>query len=160
MVIRPIEPRDDEAIAAIVRCALEAHGLNVPGTAYFDPELDHLSAYYAAESGRGYFVAEDEQTGRVVGGAGYAHMTGTEDVAEVQKLYVDASARVRGIATAIMDTVEAGAREAGYQAVYLETHHALAAAIGMYRARGYRELNGPLPGSPHTTMDYFFTKDL
>lgn len=160
MVIRSIESCDDEAIAAIVRRALEAHGLDVPGTAYFDPELDHLSVFYAAEPGCAYFVAEDEQTGQVVGGAGYAHMTGTDGVAEVQKLYVDASARGRGIAKALMDAVESGARAAGYHAVYLETHHALAAAIGLYRARGYRELDGPLPGSPHTTMDYFFTKDL
>ena len=48
MIIRAIEPRDGAAMAAIVRRSLEAHGLDVPGTAYFDPELDHLSAHYGA----------------------------------------------------------------------------------------------------------------
>ena len=52
MIIRAIEPRDDAAMAAIVRRSLEAHGLNVPGTAYFDPELDHLSAHYVAAAWR------------------------------------------------------------------------------------------------------------
>ena len=45
--IRPIRKTDDSQIAAIVRRNLEKYGLNIPGTAYFDKELDHLSRYYA-----------------------------------------------------------------------------------------------------------------
>ena len=43
--IRPIRKSDDSQIAAIVRRNLENYGLNIPGTAYFDRELDHLSQY-------------------------------------------------------------------------------------------------------------------
>ena len=35
---------DDAAIAAIIRANLERYHLDIPGTAYFDPELDHLSS--------------------------------------------------------------------------------------------------------------------
>ena len=43
MEFAPIEPHQDAAMAAIVRAALKEHGLDKPGTAYFDASLDHLS---------------------------------------------------------------------------------------------------------------------
>lgn len=67
LVIRAIEVRDDAAIARIIRRSLVAHGLDRPGTAYFDPELDHLSRYYSASPHRAYFIAELD--GTVVGDA-------------------------------------------------------------------------------------------
>ena len=69
---RKIEPADDARIAEIVRANLKHFHLDIPGTAYFDPELEHLSAFYDAEpSKRRYFVALDD-AGQVVGGAGIA----------------------------------------------------------------------------------------
>ena len=43
---RKTEPSDDRRIAEIIRSNLEEFHPDIPGTAYFDPELDHLSAYY------------------------------------------------------------------------------------------------------------------
>ena len=43
---RKIENADNAQIAKIIRSNLEKLHLNLPGTAYFDPELDHLSDYY------------------------------------------------------------------------------------------------------------------
>ena len=43
---RKIEAADDRKIAKIIRANLEKHNLDIPGTAYFDPQLDCLSAYY------------------------------------------------------------------------------------------------------------------
>lgn len=40
---------DDEVLAEIIRANLEKLHLNIPGTAYFDPELDHLSVYYNSD---------------------------------------------------------------------------------------------------------------
>ena len=37
---REITPADDGAIAKIIRANLERFHLNIPGTVYFDPELD------------------------------------------------------------------------------------------------------------------------
>ena len=73
---------DDVAIAAIIRANLERYHLDIPGTAYFDPELDHLSSYYNSGSDeRGYFILTDE-SGRVIGGAGIAEFPGIDDCAE------------------------------------------------------------------------------
>ena len=43
---RKITPADDAALAKIIRTNLEKLHLNVAGTVYFDPELDHLSTFY------------------------------------------------------------------------------------------------------------------
>ena len=73
---------DDVAIAAIIRANLERYHLDIPGTAYFDPELDHLSSYYNSGSDeRVYFILTDE-SGRGIGGAGIAESTGIDDCAE------------------------------------------------------------------------------
>lgn len=69
---RRIEAADDKRIAEIIRMNLKKLHLDVPGTAYFDPELEHLSAYYNINpSKRVYFVALDPE-GQVVGGVGIA----------------------------------------------------------------------------------------
>ena len=72
IIIRPITVDDDAAIAAIIRANLETYQLDIPGTAYFDPELDHLSVYYgAAPDRRAYFILTSA-AGTVLGGAGLA----------------------------------------------------------------------------------------
>ena len=75
-VIRPIRPEDDAPLSRIIRSNLEQFHLDIPGTAYFDPELDHLSRYYrAAPDRRAYFLAVDG-AGRVLGGVGLAEFSG------------------------------------------------------------------------------------
>ena len=95
--IRPITAADDAAIAAIIRDNLRAAHLDIPGTAYFDPELEHLSAFYdAAPEKRGYVIVTDDD-GRVIGGVGFAEFPGVPDCAELQKLYLDDTVKGRGI---------------------------------------------------------------
>lgn len=157
MQIRPITAADDVAMAAIVRSSLAAQGLDIPGTAYFDPELDHLSTFYQAAGA--YFVAIDDD-GIVTGGAGFAAFPNQPDVAELQKLYVSPVARHQGLGHQLVALVEQRAAEAGYATLYLETHHNLRDAIHLYRQLGYTQLDGPLPDTTHTTMDLFFSKQL
>ena len=157
--IRPITPADDAAMAAIVRASLREHGLDLPGTAYFDPELDHLSTFYDADTRRAYFVAVDDE-GTVVGGCGVAEVGGSSDTAEMQKIYVAPEARGHGLAHRLIAEAERFAHRAGYRRLYLETHHNLQAAVRLYRALGWQTLDGPLPGSIHSTMDIFMSKGL
>ena len=46
--IRPIIASDDPKIAKIIRDNLKKFHLDIPGTAYFAPELDALSKFYQA----------------------------------------------------------------------------------------------------------------
>jgi ribosomal protein S18 acetylase RimI-like enzyme len=62
------------------------------------------------------------------------------DACEVKRLYVRPTHRGGGIADALMESLEAFAREAGYAAVYLDTKDDLAAAIRFYERRGYERI--------------------
>ena len=153
--LHPITPADDAAIAAIIRANLEKHGLNLPGTVYFDPELDHLSRFYGAQPGkRGYFVLKDD-AGAVIGGVGYAEFDGFPDCAELQKLYLTDDAKGCGAGRALMEFVIQAARKAGYRRLYLETHTNLDVAVRLYEKLGFRPIEKPACVR-HNTMNRFF----
>ena len=152
----PIEPHQDAAMAAIVRAALKAHGLDIPGTAYFDEALDHLSAYYD-QPGRAYYVLLAD--GAVTGGVGLAQFEGLPGCCELQKLYLSPTAQGRGLGYRMIRFIEEQARALGYRQIYLETHTNLQAAIHEYERSGYRQI--PRPAAViHTTMDRFYIKEL
>lgn len=152
----PIEPHQDAAMAAIVRAALKAHGLDIPGTAYFDEALDHLSVYYD-RPGRAYYVLLED--GAVTGGVGLAQFEGLPGCCELQKLYLSPAAQGRGLGYRMIRFIEDRARALGYRQIYLETHTNLQAAIHEYERSGYRQI--PRPAAViHTTMDRFYIKEL
>ena len=132
MVLRRITERDDAALAVIIRQLLEKHRLDIPGTVYFDKELDRLSRYYLAEPDRDYFVAVDEN-GEDAQGSGYGYM--------------------------MIEHIKNEASECGYKRLYLETHTNLPAAIHMYEKTGFREIER-LPGCVHSTMNRFYLAEL
>lgn len=155
----PITAADDAAIAAIIRDNLRAAHLDMPGTAYYDPELDHLSVFYGeAPEKRAYYIATDAN-GVVIGGVGFAEFPGVEHCAELQKLYLADEAKGNGFGHVLMETVENGAREAGYKKLYLETHTCLKVACALYEKHGYRSIKQPVP-TVHTTMNRFYMKML
>ncbi len=159
MKYRKIETADDEAIAGIIRTNLEKLHLNIPGTAYFDPQLDHMSAYYnIGTEKRAYFVARDEADA-VVGGVGIAEFKGIPDCAEIQKLYLNDAAKGKGYGRELMRIAESRAREAGCKRLYLETHASLKAAMHLYEKLGFHQIEKPQTVL-HGTMDRFYLKEL
>lgn len=156
---RKIETSDDIRIARIIRSNLEKFHLNIPGTAYFDPELDHLSDYYKVNPHkRAYFVAFGDD-GQIIGGVGFAEFEGIDDCAELQKLYLDDCAKGKGYGKELMKIAEEGAREAGYKKLYLETHTNLSAALKLYDKMGFRKIERP-SFTQHGTMNCFYLKEL
>lgn len=153
--IRPIEGQDDAPLAQIIRTILKSYGLDIPGTAYFDKELDHLSSFYAKKPNREYFVAVDD-TGTVLGGNGIAEFDSVNKVAELQKLYLTDSARGQHLSYRLLDTAVGFAKGVGYQTVYLETHHSLKEAVHFYQEYGFQDLGHPLNQGEHSSMDKFF----
>lgn len=159
MNYRNLEPKDDTAIAKIIRKNLEKVGLNIPGTAYFDKELDHLSAYYGcAPEKRAYFVALDEN-GSVSGGVGIAEFPLFDGCAELQKLYLSDGAKGKGFGRALAELALQQAGELGYRRVYLETHTCLGTAVHLYEKLGFRQIDRP-SGVLHSAMNLFFLKEL
>ena len=156
---RSLTAADDAVLASIIRTSLEQMHLNLPGTAYSDPELDHLSAYYAREpKKRTYFVALDD-AGQVVGGVGVAEFAPIPNCAEIQKLYLIDAVRGKGYGKELMRLAETWSREAGYRQLYLETHSNLQIAIKLYQKLGFTEIERPKEVL-HSTMDHFYINHL
>lgn len=159
LAYRKIEPGDNLLIAKIIRHNLQKFHLDIPGTAYFDPELDHLSAYYDQNpEKRVYFVALNEEN-QVIGGVGVAEYTGFAHCGELQKLYLDDSVKGLGYGKELMQIAENWAREAGYEKLYLETHTNLAVAIKLYEKMGFAQIDRP-DTAVHGTMNRFYRKEL
>ncbi len=158
ITIRPITPSDDATIAKIIRDNLKAFHLDIPGTAYFDPELDCLSRYYLPHPDkRAYFIAADVDN--VIGGSGIAEFSAFDSCAELQKLYLSDAAKGHGLGRLLMQTAESFAKKSGYEFLYLETHSSLEAAIRLYEKLGFQQIDKPA-AVLHSTMNRFYMKKL
>lgn len=157
MIIREIQPTDNEAIKKVIQRSLEKLGLNVPGTAYFDPQLSDLYSYYANLKHAKYWIVEMENT--VVGGIGIAPFDKELTICELQKLYLDESVKGLGLGKKLVEIALSFAEE-HYEQCYLETMHELKTACILYGKLGFELLNNPLSGSEHSTMDAWYIKEI
>lgn len=159
MIYRVIKKEDDAALAAMIRKNLQAHALDIPGTAYFDTNLDHLSDFYLTDPAKKTYFVLTEDDGQVAGGIGLDAFDGFPACAELQKLYLDDHVKGRGLGYEMIRLVEDKAREMGYRSMYLETHTNLQAALHLYEKTGYVCI--PKPDSiVHSTMNRFYFKKL
>lgn len=152
-LLRPIENKDNAAMKAVVKKSLEEFGLDKPGTAYFDPELEDLTEAYEKEQA-GYWVLELE--GRVIGGVGvFPHVIQDgRAVAEMQKLYIDQAFRGQGFARRLIEQAIDFARK-HYDTLYLETSSDLK-VDRLYEHFGFKKLEGPIDGGVHPAMDLWY----
>lgn len=157
--LRPIRKEDDGKIAAIIRRNLEAVHLDIPGTAYFDPELDHLSDYYGEKPEERFYLVAENEKGTIIGGIGLGRFDGFEACGEIQKLYLCDEEKGKGLGRFLVESVERCAREAGYKRLYLETHHSLETAVFLYQKLGFHAVEKP-ETVQHSTMDCFYVKEL
>ena len=156
--IRKLTIKDNADLAELIRHNLKNHGLDIPGTVYFDPGLDSLSDYYSGSPKRGYYVMVDEND-RVIGGIGFDEFVQFQDCAELQKLYLADSVKGNGLGYRLISFIEDKMSEAGYKFSYLETHSNLKAAIHIYGKSGYSKIARP-EGVVHGAMTDFFYKEL
>ncbi len=156
--IRPIQPADDAAIAAIIRTVMPEFGAVGSGFAIADPEVDWMSRAYAAPR-HAYFVLERD--GRVLGGAGVAPLAGGDpETCELRKMYFLPEARGLGAGTAMMERCLAAARGFGFARCYLETLTGMDAAMRLYERSGFRRIDAPLGATGHGGCNRFYLLEL
>lgn len=155
MEIRKIQPKDNQAIATIIRDSLQTKGLNIPGTAYFDTQLDNLYEFYQATPKSAYWVLVDGE--EVVGGVGVGPFL--NEVGELQKLYLASSALGQGYGQKLLEVALTFSRQ-HYQQLYLETFASLSAANRLYEKNQFSVLTKPLGDSGHNACDSWFLKEL
>lgn len=158
MHYRIIEPKDNLILANIIRDNLKANKLDIPGTVYFDENLNNLSDFYLASPQRAYFIALDDND-NIIGGIGLAELGFMDDTAELQKLYLTDAVKGQGLSYELIELVEETALNKGYKRIYLETHTNLKAAIHLYEKCGYKLIEKPKE-VVHSSMNRFYLKEL
>ncbi len=158
MHYRIIEPKDNLILANIIRDNLKANKLDIPGTVYFDENLNNLSDFYLASPQRAYFIALDNND-NIIGGIGLAELGFMDDTAELQKLYLTDAVKGQGLSYKLIELVEETALNKGYKRIYLETHTNLKAAIHLYEKCGYKLIEKPKE-VVHSSMNRFYLKEL
>jgi putative acetyltransferase len=156
--IRPIEPRDDAAMASIIRTVMPEFGATGSGFAINDPEVDWMHRAYT-QPRCAYFVVERE--GRVVGGAGVAPLEGGDPaVCELRKMYFLPEARGIGAGAAMMARCLRAARDIGFRQCYLETLTGMDSAMKLYERSGFRRISCAMGQTGHGGCNTFYLLDL
>ncbi len=159
IIIRNIEPKDNPAMANVIRRSLEEFGANRPGTVYYDDSTDHLFELFQSEPLSEYFIAEKD--GILLGGAGiYPTDALPEGTCELVKMYLTPSARGLGLGRTMIAKCLEAAKNKGFTAVYLETMPELKKAVSVYEKFGFSYLDGPMGNSGHNGCDIWMFRKL
>ncbi len=158
MILRKIQPQDNEQIAKVIRDVFDE--LNAPkeGTAYADPILDQLYEVYQKPKSI-YFVVENN--GEVIGGGGLAPLeNATEEFCELQKMYLAPQARGLGLGKEIIEKSLTFAKEQRFTKCYLETLPFMKDARKLYEKMGFQYLEKPMGCTGHKSCDVWMIKEV
>jgi len=156
--IRPVEEKDNEALAGMIRKVFEEHDAPQKGTVYSDPTTDNL--YLLFQTPRSVlWVAE--MNGSTIGCCGVYPTKGLSvNYAELVKFYLCKEARGKGIGKELMERCIQSAKEFKYTQLYLESLPHFSRAVQMYEKQGFVRLDQPLGKSEHTACNIWMIKEL
>ncbi|MCA9490750.1 MAG: bifunctional helix-turn-helix transcriptional regulator/GNAT family N-acetyltransferase [Myxococcales bacterium] len=158
LVVRPIRGEDDPQVTALIRTVMPEFGAVGPGYAIVDPEVDAMTAAYAAP-GSAYLVVERD--GKVLGAGGYAPLVGGEPgVCELRKMYFLPELRGLGMGALVLRSLLERAAADGHHTCYLETLTHMTQARRLYEAFGFRPLPSPRGCTGHTSCDAWYERAL
>lgn len=158
MIIRKIQPQDNEQIANVIRQVFISDDYPKTGTAFADKQLDFMFETYDKAKSI-YFVVEID--GKIVGGAGVSQLDNSEEnICELQKMYFLQEVRGKGIGFEMIQKCLTKAKEFGYEKCYLETLPEMLPAQSLYKKVGFEYLCEPLGGTGHTSCPIWMIKSL
>lgn len=156
--IRPLEPADVPALLTIIAESRAEYGIAEKGVELLEPADRALYATYQRQRTL-YFVALED--GKIVGGAGVAPLSGADPLTcELQRMYLRAEARGRGIGDALLQRCIAAAKQFLYVRCYLETVKQMRPALEFYGRHGFRDLQAPLGRTGHEHNDRWMIRPL
>ncbi len=158
MIIREIQPEDNNQIADVIRQVFISDDYPKTGTAFADSQLDFMFETYNKPKAI-YFVVEEN--GKIIGGAGVSQLDNSEDnICELQKMYFLQEARGKGIGFEMIQKCLQKAKDFGYEKCYLETLPEMLNAQKLYMKVGFEYLCEPLGGTGHTSCPVWMLKSL
>ncbi len=136
--IRPWQPCDREAAAAVIRTVLAEYGLGwEPAGA--DQDVLQVEACYLTAGGEFWVV---EQQGEVVGTAAYYPIDRGPQAVEIRKMYLLPTARGQGLGKFLLGALEAAIAARGFAEIWIETASVLREAVQLYERHGYVPATG------------------
>jgi GNAT superfamily N-acetyltransferase len=139
-------PAEVDAVRMLFAEYKQAVGVDLWFGSAFQRELEQLPEPYEAPGGRLVVAREGDE----FAGCGALRPVGADTV-ELRRLWVRRPFRKRGLARAIVESLLAWAREAGYRKVRLEVLSVMPQADTLFRALGFEPLPedraSPFPGS-------------
>ena len=157
-VIRPIRPEDNEGVADVIRTVMTSYGLDRPGSAMHDAEVNRMAEEYG-QRGTAYFVAERD--GKIWAGGGIAPLiAGEPGTCELRKMYSLPEARGIGLGKRLLETCLAAAKKMGYKRCYLETIAEMTDARRLYERSGFVQSRSAQGETGHFACDVWYVREL
>lgn len=156
--IRPVEARDEQALARVLRAVMVEYGALDTDAPDADEEVGAMTAAYGGARSV-YLVAE--RGGVVLGGAGIAPFSGQPArVCVLRKMYLADEARGLGLGRALLDACLDAARTRGYRVCYLETMPGMTTARALYEAAGFVRRDDALAGACASRCSAYYEREL
>ena len=133
MIVRPAEPRDADAVLALME------GLTRPAVAEDpEPQREVFLAHLAHEDALVYVAEVDGEVAGAVSLWFQPRLNWTSPQAWIPDLYVEPAFRRRGAARALLDACAEEARRRGCHRLVLESGHHRAEAHRLYEQYGFQ----------------------
>ncbi|WP_100612293.1 GNAT family N-acetyltransferase [Confluentibacter lentus] len=158
IIIREIQPQDNQQIEQIIRDCFHEFKISLEGTAYSDIETTRMFESYQKDNEVYYVIDTD---GKVLGGGGVKPLKDFEnEICEIQKMYFSPYIRGRGFGKQLFEKCLQAAKDLGYKQCYIESALQLKAAIHIYESYGFKNLPGALGNTGHYSCGVWMIKDL
>jgi N-acetylglutamate synthase-like GNAT family acetyltransferase len=146
---------DVPAVMLLIGRVFSEYGLLLMPT-FEVPDLLQFDAYYTAPRGAFWVVRDDT---RVVGSVGVDRADAR--IAELKRLYVDASMRSRGIGQRLVETVVEWSREQGMTRLVLWSDTRFETSHRLYRRLGFEQLGErTIEGDINESREYRFERNV
>lgn len=151
-LIRPWQPGDRPAAAAIIRSVLADYGLGWEPTGA-DRDVLEVETCYQQRGGEFWVI---EQQGQLVGTGAYYPIERGQNAVEIRKMYLLPKVRQQGLGRFLLGQLEAAIAHRGFSQVWIETASVLQEAVQLYESSGYQ----PATGVETTRCDRVYYKNL
>jgi putative acetyltransferase len=154
--IRPIQKKDNQATADMIRYVLTEQNAPKTGTAYEDQALNDLFATYNKDRAEYFVLIESDE---IIGSAGIQALDGDETVCELQKMYFHPKARGLGLGEKMMKVCLNFAKANNFKACYIETLPSMKAAQKLYLKTGFEYIDDRMGNTRHFSCTVWMLKN-